>query len=149
MLPVQKVYIDTRCRTTDSISTSQFKWELPDTLALPHNTIFHLDDISIPHAWYTVTEDVNDALYMQISILDNTFVQPKTTNTCKVVTLLPGSYPSLQALANEIQLKTNLQFNTAAIPNPFTVTVNVNTNALKFVCVNRTRLWRKSSRIQT
>ena len=39
-LPIKKVYVDTRFRTNDSISTSQFKIELPDTLALPLNTIF-------------------------------------------------------------------------------------------------------------
>ena len=134
-LPIKKVYVDTRFRTNDSISTSQFKIELPDTLALPHNTIFHLDDIAIPHSWYTVTEDVNDALYMQISVLDTTLSQPNTTNVCHIVTISPGNY-NMVSLAHEIQLKTNAQFNTAAIPNPFLVTVNDKTNTLKFVCVN-------------
>ena len=138
MLPVKKVYVDTRFRTTDSISTSRFKVELPDTIMLPLNTIFHLDDLSIPHAWRTVEEGVNDALYMQMSILDNTFLQPNTTNTCKVVTLLPGNYPSLQSLATEIQIKSNLHFNTAAVPNPFIVTVNTNTNTLNFSLNNNT-----------
>ena len=98
-LPVKKIYIDTRYRTTDSISTSQFKWELPDTLALAHNTIFHLDDISIPHSWYIVEEDVNDALYIQISTLVNGFVEPSSTNVCKVVTISPDNC-SLVSLAH-------------------------------------------------
>ena len=134
MLPVKKVYIDTRYKTNDSISTSQFKIELPDTLALPHNTIFHLDDISIPHSWRTVEEDVNDTLYMQVSVLDASL--PDNTNTCKLVTLAPGHYQTIQLLANEIESKANIQFNTAANPNPFTVTVNDSTKTLKFVCLN-------------
>lgn len=136
MLPVKKVYVDTRFRTNDSISTSQFKIELPDTLALPLNTIFHLDDISIPYTWYTVTEDVNDALYMQMTTLNGNspplHVDSTSANICKIVTLLPGTYNSLDELAKEIQFKCNLKFNSADTPDPFTVTVNVSTNTLKF-----------------
>ena len=138
-LPIKKVYIDTRFRTNDSISTSQFKIELPDTMALPHNTIFHLDDIAIPYSWYTVTEYVNDALYVQMSTLNNGgTVDHNSTNICKIITLLPGNYNSLQALANEIQLKANQKFNSAAVPNPFIVSVNVRTNTLTFSLTNNT-----------
>ena len=139
MLPVKKVYVDTRFRTNDSISTSQFKIELPDTMALPHNTIFHLDDIAIPYSWYTVTEDVNDALYVQMTTLNNSgSVDSSSTNICKVVTISPGNYNSLQALAHEIQIKANQKFNSAAVPNPFTVSANVSTNTLKFQLTNST-----------
>ena len=65
-------------------------------------------------------------------------VDSSSTNICKIVTLLPGNYNSLQALANEIQLKANQKFNTAAVPNPFTVSVNVSTNTLKFSLTNST-----------
>ena len=133
MLPIKKVYIDTRYKTNDSISTSQFKIELPDTLALPHNTIFHLDDISIPHSWRTVEEDVNDKLYMQVSVVNTSLPQPYTSNTCEIVTLAPGNYASIQLLANEIQLKANAKFVSAANAIHFTVTPDLTTNTLTFV----------------
>ena len=38
-LPVKKIYIDTKMKTFDSYSNSNFKWEL---VALPHNCIFLL-----------------------------------------------------------------------------------------------------------
>ena len=41
-LPVKKIYIDTKMKTFDSYSNSNFKWELPETVALPHNCIFLL-----------------------------------------------------------------------------------------------------------
>ena len=44
-LPCKKIYIDTRYKTADSVSSSNFKIELPYTLYMPNNTIFHLDDI--------------------------------------------------------------------------------------------------------
>ena len=41
-LPVKKIYIDTEMKTFDSYSNSNFKWELPETVSLPHNCIFLL-----------------------------------------------------------------------------------------------------------
>ncbi len=42
-LPVKKIYIDSQFRRHDSVSTSNFKIELPYTLKLPDNTIFYVD----------------------------------------------------------------------------------------------------------
>ena len=67
MLPCKKIYIDTKHKTIDSISNSNFKWELPETLTMPHNTIFYVDDICIPHSWYGIEENVNDKIYMQLT----------------------------------------------------------------------------------
>lgn len=65
MLPIKKVYVDTKYKTNDSVSTSHFKIELPQTLYLPDNTVFYVDDVAIPHSWYTV-EDFNNKLYIRI-----------------------------------------------------------------------------------
>ena len=40
MLPLKKIYIDSRDRTPDSVSSSNFKIALPDTVHMPENTIF-------------------------------------------------------------------------------------------------------------
>ena len=58
-LPVKKIYIDTKNEKDNSISNSQFRWELPEAISLPHNTIFFIDDVSIPHSWYTINENLN------------------------------------------------------------------------------------------
>ena len=64
-LPVKKIYIDIKFKRHDSVSSSNFKIELPYTLKLPDNAIFHVDDVCIPHDWCTVEASVNDKLYLR------------------------------------------------------------------------------------
>ena len=44
---VRKVYVDSRFRTKDSVSNSDFKVELKEAIDLPENTVCYVDDISI------------------------------------------------------------------------------------------------------
>ena len=60
---IKKVYIDSRYKTSDSISNSDFKFELKEQIEVPDNTVCYIDDISIPHSWYTV-EEYNNRLYI-------------------------------------------------------------------------------------
>ncbi len=107
MLPCKKIYIDTKHGTIDSISNSNFRWELPETLTLPHNTIFYVDDICIPHSWYTIETNVNGRLYMQLTN-NHTTVGTKTNN-CDIIVLSPGNY-TLETLAVEMKAKINDSF---------------------------------------
>ena len=65
MLPIKKVYVDTKYKTSDRVGISHFKIELPHTLYLPDNTVVYVDDVAIPHSWYTV-EDFSSKLYVRI-----------------------------------------------------------------------------------
>ena len=49
MLPTIFFYIDSRSKTSDSVSSSNFKIDLQTTLLFPENSVFYIDDISIPH----------------------------------------------------------------------------------------------------
>ena len=60
----KKIYSDTEFKTSDSVSTSDFRVELPETIYFENNTVFYVDDIAIPHSWYTI-EDFNENLYFQ------------------------------------------------------------------------------------
>jgi len=62
-LPVKKIYVDSRMKTNDSNSDSDFKFELSQSLTLPKNTTCFIDDITIPHSWYNVDEK-NNRLYV-------------------------------------------------------------------------------------
>jgi hypothetical protein len=53
-LPIKKIYIDTKYKSADSISNSNFKIDLPHNLTFPENSVFYIDDVSIPHSWYVV-----------------------------------------------------------------------------------------------
>ena len=90
MLPVKKIFVDSRYRTKDSISSSNFKFELSETILLPHNTGFYIDDIAIPHTLYTIEPNYNDKLYMRVSPLDPC---PDNNGVIDViVTIAPGFY---------------------------------------------------------
>ena len=39
-LPIKKVYVNSRYKAADSISDSNFKFELPYVLTMPHNVFF-------------------------------------------------------------------------------------------------------------
>jgi len=67
MLPIKKIYVDTRHKTPDSISTSDFTIVLPETVTLLEGAVCYVDDICIPYSWYTITDNFNDKIYVWIN----------------------------------------------------------------------------------
>ena len=61
---IKKVYVDSRYKSNGSVSKCVFKFELQEALELPGNAVCYIDDISIPHSWYTI-EDFNNKLHIQ------------------------------------------------------------------------------------
>ena len=53
---MQKIYIDSRFRTADSKSESDFNVELPRSFNVPDGVVAHIDDIVIPVSWSTIDE---------------------------------------------------------------------------------------------
>ena len=66
-LPIKKVYVDTGFKTLGSRSNSDFRFQLPESLTMPGNAVFFVDDVSIPHSWRTIEADINDRFYFQLS----------------------------------------------------------------------------------
>ena len=95
-LPVKKIYIDSQYKLPESLSTSSFKVELHYSITMPHNAIFTVDEICIPHSWYSIEKDINDKLYIH-QLDTGTSVRAST-----VITVPPGNY-------NGDLLKTTLQ----------------------------------------
>ena len=62
MLEFKKVYIDTRFKTIDSKSNSEFRFDLPDDVSLGANTRCYVDDITIPVTLYSIETNINDKL---------------------------------------------------------------------------------------
>ena len=56
---MQKIYIDSRFRTANSKSESDFNVELPRSFNVPDGVVAHIDDIVIPVSWRTVDERNN------------------------------------------------------------------------------------------
>ena len=66
MLPIKKIYVDSKYKTGDRISDANFKITLPQTMFMHNHIAFYIDDVAIPHSWYTV-EDFNIKLYLSVS----------------------------------------------------------------------------------
>ncbi len=63
MLDIKKVYIDTRYKTDDSNSDSDFFIELPMSVNIPDKCICYIDDIVMPVSW-TMIDSRNNQLYI-------------------------------------------------------------------------------------
>ena len=67
MLPIKKIYVDSRQKTEDSVSHTDFRVDLPiGNLELPKNTGFYITDITIPISFYTIEKGRNDMIYFII-----------------------------------------------------------------------------------
>ena len=62
MLPIKKIYVDSRFKSSDSASHSDFKIDLPQNFLMPDDTGFYIDDVCIPHSWYPVEDGRNAQL---------------------------------------------------------------------------------------
>jgi hypothetical protein len=87
-IPFRKIYIDSRYATKDSVSSSNFKGELPITAQMPDNTVFYVCDVCIPHAWKTIEEDIHDKLCLYVTKLQG----GARVRQSHIIVLAPGNY---------------------------------------------------------
>jgi hypothetical protein len=109
--------------TSDSTSTSNFKFQLARNVFMPQNTVSYLEDVCIPHAWQTVEADFNDTMYV--------YVRNTTTNFpyLYILTIPPNNYVGATlATAIQTQLKT--------IDPTFTATYNVTNHCININLTN-------------
>ena len=65
-LEVKKVYIDTRFKTLESNTDSEFTIQLPRTWTIPDDTVCYIDDVCIPVSWSTVG-DKSNIIYVNVT----------------------------------------------------------------------------------
>lgn len=112
MLPIKKLYIDSRFKSSDSVSDSNFKIDLPQTLLMPAGTGFYIDDVSIPVSWYGIDEGRNNKVYYRVN------------GSLYMAQVQYGNY-SLVNLNSAITTAMN-----GILPNYFTPEPNVSTNKI-------------------
>ena len=61
----RRIVIDSRFRTSDSPSNSDFYVELPYNVTVEKGSLAYIDAVSMSHSWPTVQEGVNDRIYVQ------------------------------------------------------------------------------------
>jgi hypothetical protein len=89
-MDIKKVYIDTRFKTADSKSDSDFYVELPRALNIPDKCVCYIDDIVIPVAWNTIDER-NQKLYLGVTV--------DASITVQTVIFDPGNYTGVSFTA--------------------------------------------------
>ena len=107
MLPIKKIYIDTRQRTADSASHSDFSIDLPTTFLMPDDTGFYVEDICLPISWWSIETGVNDMLLWGIQVAGTQGALPTQSQ------IPAGNYTS-EELGVAIVKQMNGQFATTA-----------------------------------
>ena len=111
-LEVKKIYVDSRHRTKDSVSDSDFRIELGRNIFLPEKCVYHLENCVIFHSWYNVEAGLNDTMYYTINNEVN-FIKAKIPSMnytgAALATALSG------ALSNSLAASYDLNTNTITI----------------------------------
>ena len=104
MLPIKKLYLDSRDRTSDSVSESNFRIDLPQVIQMPPNTVFFITDVCIPHVWTTIEAGYNDSLYLWLT---NTTlpVEPSSMSYYRVI--IPSGIYTAATFAAVLQSSLN------------------------------------------
>ena len=109
-LEVKKIYVDSRHRTKDSVSDSDFRIELGRNMFLPEKCVYHLENCVIPHSWYNIEAGLNDTMYYTVNNEVN-FIRAK----------IPSMNYTGAALATALS---------GALSNSLTATYDLNTNTI-------------------
>jgi len=115
-LPFRKLYTDTRFKTTDSISNSDFKYQLRVPASMPANTTFCIDEINIPYSWNTIEEGINDKICVSWQLAPAPIAYA-------VITL-----PSKRYAGTELAAQIQAQLNTTSGFTSWIVTYDITSN---------------------
>ena len=131
-LPIKKVYIDSRFKTKDSKSNSEFKFELKQSIQLSDTCVCYIDDIIIPHTWYTV-EDFNNKLYVR-EYDSGVFI------TDRILTIAGQNYTG-ELLASAIKTALDVAFTTTTytvtyMPRKGTIKIETSTANRSFMILD-------------
>ena len=130
MARYRKIYIDTRHRNlNESLSTSDFVIDLPETQETGANTKLYLHELSLPNTIYPIEENVNNRLYLTLG---------GTTGGAPVYYFIvapdKGSYVGSE-LATELQNKLNTATNgTDGNNDYFSCSYSLKTNTITISC---------------
>ena len=136
-LPIKKIYIDSKHRNENSVSSAHFKYDLPESLLMPNNTGYYVCDVSIPHTWLTIEDGINNKLYFHISDQNDANI-----NLNFIATIEAKNYTSGSALATEIQLQMLSELTGTAYANGLYVLYTTATQTFNISTTNTTLLFK-------
>jgi hypothetical protein len=120
-----RLYIDSRFRTPDSYSASDFTIELRESVDRPAKSKVRVFNLCVPFSWYTVETGINQHLYIAEKDVNNNQV-------VRVITLPVGIYdgPKL-ALNIAAGLNGAGLYVSGSTPTPYLVTYNDRTGRIQ------------------
>jgi hypothetical protein len=123
MLPINKLFIDSRHKTSDSRSNTDFKFQLKESINLPDNTVAMITDVVIPNTIFTI-EYFNENLYFR-------HVSNGVT-TDHIIKLAHKNY-DISTLRDELVNVLNTTTNTTAFQGEYndqngTITISITNN---------------------
>ena len=62
MLPVKKIYIDSRFKSAESKSHTDFHVDLGTSFFMPQGTSYYVDDVNIPNSWYSIAQGMHNEM---------------------------------------------------------------------------------------
>ena len=71
MLPINKIYIDSRHKTPSSNSDSDFEIQLKEAINLPDNCVCVVSDVTLKNTISTI-EQFNENIYIRANNVDKT-----------------------------------------------------------------------------
>ena len=124
-LTYKKIYVNSKFRTTDSKSSSNFQIELRENFEIPDGTIAQIHEIAIPNTWYSICTN-NNNLYFRHQVLP-----PATPQgiTYRRVEIPSGNYTAPE-LATEIATQLNAVFDVIGRLNTYSGTYSNLTNKI-------------------
>ena len=100
---IRKLFIDSRFRTKNSVSSSDFEIELPKTVNITKNALGWVSELHLPVSWYNIDSHNNRAYLITDCIYSGTTI----TQKAYMATLPPGNY-SAESLSAELRLVLNV-----------------------------------------
>jgi hypothetical protein len=106
-LEIKKVYVDTRFKTDDSKSDTDFTVQLPKTFNVPDDVVCYIDDITLPVSWATISTR-NNTFYFSVKF---------DSFTRYFAVVLDGTNHNALSFSTELQTKLN-DMMMMHVPNP-------------------------------
>lgn len=98
----RRIVIDSRYKTDDSVSDTDFSVSLPYAVEIPKGSQLFVDGFSCSHAWPTIQAGINDKVYVQ----EQVGAAGSHATQDRIAVLTPGTYNST-TLAQELQTQLN------------------------------------------
>ena len=118
----RRIVIDSRYKTDDSVSDTDFSVSLPYAVTIPQGSQLFVEGFSCSHSWPTIQAGINDKIYIQ----EQVGAAGSHATYDRIAVLSPGTY-NATTLASELAIRLNaasLISSVGGVSYQYTVTVD-------------------------